>query len=30
MKYNSTAIDLFKEAREHLIKQKEEHKNGSS
>ena len=30
MKYNSTAIDLFKEAREHLIKQKEEHKNGRS
>jgi hypothetical protein len=30
MKYNSTAIDLFKETREELIKKREEYKNGRS
>ena len=28
LKYNTSAIDVFKEAKKDLIKQKEEHKNG--
>ena len=28
LKYNTTAIDVFKEAKKDLIKQKEEQKNG--
>ena len=28
LKYNTSAIDVFKEAKKDLIKRKEEHKNG--